>query len=137
RFRTEAVGAEWDEAQARWRVRLRTADGAEEALEANAVICAVGQLNRPAIPQIEGLGGFRGPAVHTAEWPRGLDLTKKRVAMIGTGASAMQAGPALAPIVEKLTIFQRTPHWAVANPNYHREVSEGKKWVLEHVPFYA
>lgn len=137
RFRTEVEAAEWDEAAGRWRVRTRGADGRRETLEASAVISAVGQLNRPAIPRIDGLDGFRGRVVHTGAWDPALDLRGKRVAMIGTGASGMQVAPEIAPEVEKLTIFQRTPHWSVPNPNYHREVSEGKKWVLAHVPFYA
>ncbi len=137
RLRTEVLGAQWDEAAARWRLRLRNADGAEETLAASALISAVGQLNRPFVPQLPGIGDFAGPAFHTARWDPDVALGGRRVAIIGTGASAMQAAPALADAVSRLTIFQRTPHWAVPNPNYHRRVSAQKKWVLEHVPFYA
>ena len=62
---------------------------------------------------------------HTARWDGSVDLKGKRVAMIGTGASAVQAGPSIAPDVEKLMVFQRTPHWAMHNPNYHKAVSPG------------
>jgi 4-hydroxyacetophenone monooxygenase len=78
-----------------------------------------------------------GHAVHTAQWQEGLDLKGKRVVMIGTGALGQQVGPTIAPDVAKLTILQRSPHWVVPNPNYFAEVSEGMKWVLAHVPFFA
>ena len=64
------------------------------------------------------------------------DWRGKRVAMIGTGASGHQVGPSIAPDVERLMIFQRSPHWVVPNPNYHEGVSEGKKWALANIPFY-
>jgi 4-hydroxyacetophenone monooxygenase len=98
---------------------------------------AVGQLNRPAIPRIDGLERFRGPVFHTARWDRSIKLKGKRVAMIGTGASGMQTGPSIAPEVAHLTVFQRTPHWAMNNPNYHKEVNPGTIWTLEHIPYYA
>jgi 4-hydroxyacetophenone monooxygenase len=137
RFDTEVESARFDEAAKLWRLTARGADGATSTLTANAIISAVGQLNRPAIPDIPGLADFQGPVFHTAQWEAEHDLEGKRVAMIGTGASAMQTGPSIAGDVERLLVFQRTPHWVIANPNYHRSVSPGKKWVLEHLPFYA
>ena len=137
RFETEVVEAGYDEATSRWQVVVRAGDGAEESHSANAVISGVGQLNRPQIPEIPGLDTFEGPLFHTARWDNDCELKGKRVAMIGTGASGMQAGPAICDEVERLTIFQRTPHWVIANPNYHRSVSAGKKWVLEHLPYYG
>ncbi|SLN12628.1 flavin-containing monooxygenase [Oceanibacterium hippocampi] len=137
RFRTEATVARYDEAAGLWRIAIRAADGAREVLSANALITAVGQLNRPKVPALNGLDTFAGPAFHTARWPADADLEGRRVAMIGTGASGMQAGPALAQKVGHLTIFQRSPHWVVPNPNYHRAVGPGKKWALRHLPWYA
>ena len=137
RFRTEVTGAQWDSASCRWRISLRHADGREETAHARFLVTAVGQLNRPFIPELRGLDHFAGATFHTGHWNRGVDVTGKRVAMIGTGASGMQAGPSIAGEVERLTIFQRTPHWSIYNPNYHAAVSEGKKWALKHVPFYA
>lgn len=137
RFNTEVVSAHYDDARAVWRVTVRGANGGEEAVEADAVIFAVGQLNRPSIPDIPGLASFKGAAFHTARWRTDLDLKGRRVAVIGTGASGMQVAPSIAPDVERLVIFQRTPHWVSSNPNYHRAVSEGKKWALKHVPYYA
>ncbi len=137
RFATEVAGARWDEAARQWTLRLRQRGGAEETLTANAIISAVGQLNRPKIPDLPGRASFAGPAFHSACWPHDLDLTGKRVAMIGTGASGFQLGPELAKQAERLTILQRSPQWMVPNPRYHSRVSAAKKWLLRHVPFYA
>jgi 4-hydroxyacetophenone monooxygenase len=136
-FDTEVTAARWDAARARWDVTVREADGATATLEANVLITAVGQLNRPSIPDIPGLKDFPGPVFHTGQWDHSQSVVGKRVAMIGTGASGMQAGPSIAPDVEHLTIFQRTPHWSVHNPNYHARVSAGKIWALKNIPFYA
>jgi 4-hydroxyacetophenone monooxygenase len=137
RFNEEVSSMRWDESQALWRVSTRTATGAVNQLTANCVVTAVGQLNRPALPDIPGLADFEGPAFHTARWNHEADIAGRKVGMIGTGASGMQVGPAIAPIVEKLTIFQRSPHWAMHNPLYFETVTDEKKWVLNNVPFYA
>jgi 4-hydroxyacetophenone monooxygenase len=137
RFGIEVTSAEFDEDEALWRVTLRCRDGGSEIIEGNALITAVGQLNRPSVPNIPGLSSFRGPVFHTAQWDKSVDLKGKRAAMIGTGASGMQTGPSIAPEVEKLTVFQRTPHWAMNNPNYHKEVNPGAIWVQKHLPYYA
>ncbi|MCR5875609.1 NAD(P)/FAD-dependent oxidoreductase [Phenylobacterium sp. J426] len=136
RFETFVDEVAWDEARNVWRARLRGKDGKIETVEANAVISAVGQLNRPKFPDLEGLGSFEGPAFHSAEWRHDVELTGKRVAVIGTGASAYQFVPEIAPDVAELKVFQRTPPWGLPVPHYHEDVAEGKKWLLEHVPFY-
>lgn len=136
RFETEVVEAVFDEDRAIWRVEVKTSDGRRETLEANAVITAVGQLNRPRFPDIPGVDSFAGPAFHSARWRQDVDLTGKRVAVIGTGASAYQFVPEIAPTVAHLEVFQRTPPWPLPGPTYHHDVPEGKKWLLEHVPYY-
>jgi 4-hydroxyacetophenone monooxygenase len=136
RFGVEVVAATFDEARAIWRVTARTADGTLQEVEARVVISAVGALNRPRLPGIPGLDTFAGPAFHTAQWDKDFDWRGKRIAMIGTGASGHQVGPSVAPDVERLTIFQRSPHWVVPNPNYHLDVSAGKKWALTNIPHY-
>jgi 4-hydroxyacetophenone monooxygenase len=137
RFSVEVTNAVFEESGGHWRVTLRKRDGGFETIDCNAVITAVGQLNRPAIPPIAGIPLFRGPVFHTARWDRAVDLKGKRVAIVGTGASAMQAAPSIAPDVEHLVVFQRTPHWSMNNPNYHKSVGPGTIWALEHVPYYA
>src|SRR2546428_3828203 len=102
RFGTEVTSATFDEDRATWRVE--TATGA--TYEAAMLIPAVGQLSRPAWPDLPGT--FDGPAFHSAEWNHEVDLTGKRVAVIGTGASAIQFIPRIQPLVKQLTIFQRT-----------------------------
>jgi 4-hydroxyacetophenone monooxygenase len=136
RLGTEVVDARYDEAGASWRITAQSTDGMAHTLSARILVSAVGVLNRPKLPDILGLTSFAGPAFHTAQWDRTFDWRGKRVAMIGTGASGHQVGPSIAPDVERLMIFQRSPHWIVPNPNYHKGVSEGKKWALANIPFY-
>jgi 4-hydroxyacetophenone monooxygenase len=137
RFDTEVLGATWNEERATWSVTTRTSEGVESTLEANAVISAVGQLNRPMIPDIEGQDRFAGPSFHSARWDHDLDLTDKNVVMIGAGASGFQIAPAIADDVGQLTIFQRTAQWMFPNPSYHDAVGDGVRWALKHLPFYG
>jgi 4-hydroxyacetophenone monooxygenase len=138
RFGTEVVSATWSEAEALWTLRVRSAAGGEETLTANAVVSAVGQLNRPRYPtEIEGYGSYAGPAFHSARWDHDVDLAGKRVAVIGTGASAVQFIPEIAPEVGELLVFQRTPPWLAPTPDYHDEVEPGQRWLYRHVPSYS
>jgi 4-hydroxyacetophenone monooxygenase len=137
RLNSEVLGAQYDQKIHAWRVSSRSA-GAHPLVETyNAVICAVGQLNRPSVPYIPGAQTFDGPAFHTARWDPSVGVEGKRVAIIGTGASAMQVGPAIADNVQHLTIFQRSAQWMIPNPNYHRSVTAEVQWVLANVPFYS
>ncbi len=137
RFSTTVLSATWDDADRRWVVTVTDGDGRTDVLHASAVITAVGLLNRPSVPAIEGLEQFAGPAFHTAAWPDGIDLTGKRVAVIGSGASAMQVVPTIAGTPSQLTIYQRSSQWVLPNGDYHRQVPEGTKWLLRHLPTYA
>lgn len=136
RFNTTVQEMVFDEARDLWSVRVKDKDGKEETIEANAVVTAVGQLNRPRIPDIKGRDAFKGESFHSAEWRHDVDLTGKRVGVIGTGASAYQFVPEIADKVKSLTVFQRTPPWAFPVPHYHDAVPEGMKWLLEHAPMY-
>jgi 4-hydroxyacetophenone monooxygenase len=137
RFNTEVVESVYDEKRALWTTQTRDHDGREQVIESNAIISAVGQLNKPKLPDIKGVGSFKGPAFHSARWDHSVDLKGKRVIVIGTGASAFQFVPAIAPDVDEMFVFQRTPPWLGPTPNYHDAVGEGQKWLLKHVPFYA
>ena len=137
RFDTEVTRASWDSERNEWRVELELADGSIETTTANVLVSAVGQLNRPKIPAIKGLDSFDGPLFHTAGWDHSVSLEGKRVAVVGTGASAMQLVRTTADAAERLFIFQRSPQWAIPNPDYHRSVSEAKHWLISHVPFYG
>ena len=133
RFETTVEAMAWDGAQ--WQVDA-TGPAGSTRVAARAVITAVGQLNRPKLPDIPGVDSFAGPAFHSARWDHGVDLTGKRVAVIGTGASAFQFVPEIAAQVAQLTVFQRTPPWLAPAPEYHSAVEPGKQWALRHVPFY-
>jgi 4-hydroxyacetophenone monooxygenase len=137
RFGTEVVAAEFDDDRSVWTVRVRTPGGDLEVLEAQAVISAVGQLNRPGYPDIGGRDDFTGPSFHSARWDHGVDLRGKRVAVIGTGASAFQFVPEIARTAGSLVIFQRTAPWLGPTPDYHAPVADGLRWLFRHVPGYA
>src|SRR5215211_5460318 len=136
RFSTEVTSITYDEDAAVWTLELVGKDGREETLEANAVISAVGQLNRPQLPSIEGRESFAGPSFHSAQWDHGVDLTGKRVGVIGTGCSSAQFTPIIAEQVAELEIFQRTPNWFFPMPQYHDPVPEAFQWALQHIPYY-
>jgi 4-hydroxyacetophenone monooxygenase len=136
RFGTTAVRAEYDEATARWIVTLRAADGGLEILAFNAVVTAVGILNQPKLPDVPGLERFQGPSFHSSSWPGGLDLSGKRVAVIGSGASAMQIVPAIADQVGQLVIFQRTPQWVAPFDKFQEPIDEDIRYLLRTYPIY-
>ena len=131
-FGTEVQSAAYDESTAHWTVQ--TTQG--EVYTADVVITATGVLNRPKIPKIHGLDSFEGQLFHTAQWPKGVDLTGKRVAVVGAGASAMQVVPAIAEAVGSLTVLQRSPHWVAPNDLYFAPVGEAVHVLMERVPFY-
>ena len=131
RWNTEVTSATWDPHNATWVVELDSGD----TINARAVISAVGQLNRPFVPEVPG--NFEGPAFHTARWDHEVDLAGKDVVMVGAGATGFQLAPAIAEEVGHLTILQRSAQWMFPNPNYHAKVGPGVKWALRHLPFYG
>ncbi len=137
RFNTEVTGASWDESGKVWTVTTVDGDGIAETHTANSVISAVGQLNRPRLPDIPGVESFAGQWCHSAAWDDAVDYRGKHVVVVGSGASAFQLVPAIAGDVASLTVFQRSAPWMFENPIYHEDVPEGKKWCLQHLPFYA
>ncbi len=137
RFDTEVESMVWDDRAQRWTVHVRGKDGAAATLLANAVISAVGQLNRPRLPDIPGRERFAGVAFHSARWEHQHDLRGKRVAVIGTGASAFQFVPEVAREAADVVVFQRTPPWILPTPDYHADIPSGTHWLLNHVPYYA
>ncbi len=137
RWETEVTEVAWDDESGGWTVTARDRNGSTHTFWARAVISAVGQLNRPYLPEIPGQQQFAGPAFHSAEWDHAVDLHGKRVALIGAGASGFQIAPAIADDVAQLTVFQRTAQWMFPNPNYHEPVGPGVQWALRHLPFYG
>jgi cation diffusion facilitator CzcD-associated flavoprotein CzcO len=131
RFGTEAESARFDESAGVWRIRTSAGD----EIEAEVLVSGVGQLHKPQLPDIPGLGGFRGIRFHSARWRHDVDLAGKRVGVIGNAASAIQFIPQIAPDVERLVIFQRTPNWMI--PRGDRPYGEREQRWLARVPGLA
>lgn len=121
----------WDAAKKCWRVRY----GDAQELEAEFVIAALGQLNRPAFPDLAGRESFEGPSFHAARWDHSVDLKGKRIGLVGAAASAVQIVPELAEIAEHLFVYQRTPNWVV--PRMDREITKEEKALLLTAPHVA
>ena len=124
---TEVTEACWDGTAACWRLRTSRGD-----LAADVVIAGPGPLSEPALPDIPGLGTFPGEVFHSARWNHQARLDGRRVAVVGTGASAIQIVPAIQPAVSRLTLFQRTPAWVM--PRRDRRISELEKTLYRRVP---
>ncbi|MCB1688838.1 MAG: NAD(P)/FAD-dependent oxidoreductase [Halioglobus sp.] len=133
-FDTQVTECRFDEVRDCWQVTVQSASGSR-VIAANAVINAHGPLNRWRYPDIPGLREFGGTLMHTAAWDHSIDLRGKRVALLGTGASGVQVGNAMAAQVEHLTVLQRSRHWLM--PNYYIEVPEPVRWAQQHIPHYA
>ncbi|MGY2278981.1 flavin-containing monooxygenase [Pseudomonas monsensis] len=121
---------EWDDEQKRWAVHT----GAKGTFHAQFLINATGPLSQPVIPQIPGQERFQGKTFHTNNWDHGYDYRGKRVAIVGSGASAVQVIPAIAPDVAQLHVFQRTPHWVL--PRADRLFGPLQRWLLGVKPAY-
>ncbi|MGJ7491477.1 flavin-containing monooxygenase [Variovorax sp. ZT4R33] len=137
RFGTSVESMRFEESRATWTLEIRQPTGTVVEEEFHAVITAVGILNRPSLPDIPGLESFQGQVVHSAAWPEDLDLKGKRVALVGTGASAFQIGPSIVDTVDELKVFQRNPPWLLPTPIYHSDIKPGMLWLLNHVPYYG
>jgi cation diffusion facilitator CzcD-associated flavoprotein CzcO len=120
RLGAEVTSLTWQEDVGYWSVEL--SDGTVHDYE--VVVCATGQLSRPKIPPLDGLERFRGANFHSAEWDHGVELAGKRVAVVGSGASAVQIVPAIAPVAEHVTVVQRSPSWIVPKYDWSTSVLE-------------
>ncbi|WP_027344776.1 flavin-containing monooxygenase [Hamadaea tsunoensis] len=127
RFRHLVREAVWDGAAQRW--RIETSGG---AYTARVLISAAGPLSDPSIPDIPGIEAFQGTVFHSARWRHDVDLTGRQVAVIGTGASAVQFVPQIQPLVGRLTLFQRTPAWIMHRGA--RRISRAERFLYRHVP---
>jgi cation diffusion facilitator CzcD-associated flavoprotein CzcO len=125
---SEVREAVFDERARLWRVQTQRG----EVFSAGVLVSAMGPLSRPALPAIPGRERFKGRAFHSSAWDHGLNLAGKRVAVIGAGASAIQIVPQIAPQVEKLAVFQRTPPWIV--PKWDGPISDRPRLIFRRVP---
>jgi cation diffusion facilitator CzcD-associated flavoprotein CzcO len=127
RLSCEVTATEWDDAESVWRVETE-----QGSFTVDLLIAAPGFLSEPATPALPGLERFEGVTFHTARWNHDHDLTCRRVAVIGTGASAIQTVPQIQPIVEHLTVFQRTPPWVM--PHRDRPITEIERRIYRRYP---
>jgi cation diffusion facilitator CzcD-associated flavoprotein CzcO len=125
---SEVSSCSWNAERLRWRVQTT----AGEVYEADALVLATGQLNQPAVPQLEGIESFTGHSFHSARWDHEYPLEGKRVAVVGTGASAVQFVPEIAGRVARLKVFQRTGNWFM--PRRNRRYNASVRRVIEGVP---
>ena len=129
RLNSNVEAIEWDDHARRWAVHI-----GQETLYAQFLINATGPLSQPVIPHFAGRERFKGKSFHTNHWDHSYDYRGKRVAIVGSGASAAQVIPAIAPEVEQLHVFQRTPHWVL--PRADRTFGRFQRWLLGQKPAY-
>ncbi|MCX7632056.1 MAG: NAD(P)/FAD-dependent oxidoreductase [Turneriella sp.] len=127
-FGQRVTGLEYDETRGTWQVRTD-----KKSYTARVVASCLGALSIPALPKIEGIDSFKGEVLHTARWRKEVELRGKRVVVVGSGASAIQVVPEIAPVVGHLTIFQRTPSWIIPKPDY--EIQEWEKALYRTFPW--
>lgn len=138
RFNTVVEEATWNESLKQWSTVVRTTSEKEAeyspsyTITSDFLVSAVGQLNVPAYPGIDGLDLFQGKAMHSARWDRSFDLKDKRIAVIGNGATAAQIIPAIAETAKNVTVYQRTPNWVV--PRGDKPISKAMQWMYRYIP---
>jgi 4-hydroxyacetophenone monooxygenase len=138
-FATTVVEATWDEKRSGWVVTTEKAGEGRVTRFVRVLISAVGVLNIPKFPPGLDVSAFSGEVFHSARWPDHATpefLSGKRVAVIGTGATAMQLVPSIADSVRELTVYQRSPQWSRAIDGYRSEIDAESQWLFEHVPYY-
>lgn len=128
RLNTKVDGVTWNEAEHNY--TLRTATGEEEVFD--FIVSSVGLLSVPRYPDWPGLDDFEGITFHTSRWEHEHDFSGKRVAVVGTGSTAVQVGPAIAPLTEQLTIYQREPGWI--EPKHERPYTPRERWMYRNIP---
>lgn len=134
-FNTSFEGSTWDDKAKEWVVNCRR-DGEDVTYRAKAVIMALGFLTRPAFPNnVEGLDRFEGPLMHGGYWNDSVDLTDKKIVVVGTGASAAQIVTGLAERASHLTVIQRQPNYMLPDPRVLQNVDANELWALENIPF--
>ena len=136
RFNTQLTSSRWDETKCCWISTLQTRSGIE-TFESAVLVSAIGQLNDPSPAHFKGEADFTGTMLHSALWSDDVKFDGKHVAVIGTGATAMQLVPSIADRVASLTVYQRSPQWARPVAGYSDAITEGAQWLLACLPFYV
>ncbi|QXQ10057.1 NAD(P)/FAD-dependent oxidoreductase [Paeniglutamicibacter sp. Y32M11] len=136
-FGSRLVRANWDENRGTWETSILVRNGETQLRSFNAVISASGQLDIPNIPDFPGQDVFEGISMHSQEWDESVNWTGKKIAVIGTGASAYQIVPAIVDTVESMVVFQRSAPWMLPAPTYHERMNDTFDWLIRKVPHYA
>lgn len=129
RYEHEVTGGSFNEQTGKWSINITD----KEPIKAHYWINGMGPLNRPSFPTIAGMETFKGDAFHSSNWDHSVDIKDKKVAVIGTGASSIQITPSIAPNVEQLYVYQRTPAWIMPKPD--RDMSGFEKKLFKVLPF--
>lgn len=137
RFGTTVEALWWEERRQQWQIHSVGPDGTRDVSYANVVIPAAGYLNRPRWPDLPGRETFSGISIHSAQWDPELDLTGKRVAIIGAGCTAVQIVDACVDQVAHMTVFQRQPHWVAPRRRASDDVPAYRRWLGTRLPYYA
>ena len=137
RFGTEVNALRWDADRNQWRIYSVDADGHRDVSYASVVVTAAGYLNRPRWPDVKGRETFAGTSIHSAQWDSALNLTGKKVAIIGAGCTAVQIVDACVDDVDHLTVFQRQPHWVAPRKRPTDEVPAHRRYLGRNLPYYA
>ena len=145
-FQTKVIGAQFNDSTSMWHINYVDVDDngtilsdseSPKTLIVNALITACGQLSEPNIPPIPGKDSFQGPSAHTAHWSKiQHNIKGKNVAVVGTGASAMQLMRTVAAEAKHVTIFQQLPGWFAPRDTYHKKVEQSMVWQMRHVPLF-
>jgi 4-hydroxyacetophenone monooxygenase len=136
RFNTRLTSSRWDEPRRRWISSLETSNGREE-FESTTLVSAIGQLNDPCPAHFKGEEDFSGLKLHSALWSERINIDGKRVAVVGTGATAMQLVPSIADRVASVTVYQRSAQWSRPVAGYSDPITDGAQWLLANLPFYV
>lgn len=136
RYESVVLAATYDNTDVRWTLTVRGPDETTAGHDFDVMISAVGAFGTKSMPRVAGLENFAGTTYHTAEWPQHTDLAGKRVAVIGTGASAMQLVPEIASLVASLTIYQRSPQWAAPFEAFRQPIDDSLRSLLRSVPIF-
>jgi 4-hydroxyacetophenone monooxygenase len=136
RFNTRLTSSQWDETNRRWISTLETGHG-NETFHSTVLVSAIGQLNDPSRAHFKGEEDFAGTIFHSASWSDDIKVDGKHVAVIGTGATAMQLVPSIADRAGSVTVYQRSAQWSRPVAGYSDPITEGARWLLAHLPFYV
>lgn len=119
-----------------WRVTFRLTDGSTESRDVNAIVSAAGLFANPSFPNFPGIENFGGLVIHPTQWPEGIDLSDKRVAVIGNGSTGVQLLGRVTEMSKHVTMFQRTPQWISPRDKYGKHVEPESRWLINTMPGY-